>query len=321
MRKILRCFVFASALAQLALFSAAANAQTPAPLFNWGTDPASQYWSVYIGGISATRSTPSSSVVATPPTGTPGVLINANSFDNFDWKTVPEFVVQRRFDGGWMVEGRYFNLGTVNDHNQNPNVTTFRIAGIGVTILGGGTLDNTYASSLKSFELNLYKQLTSGFSVLAGYRSFRFDDHLHVGLVGTGLNISDWNDRNQLNGAQIGVSLNLMSPGVPLLFNVTAKTGWYHNSIDHDFTSQIVSRASDNGSRTAQVTELNATATYQVTNNFALRGGYMVVWLNRVGLAGEAANSTIQQPGGTASPIATGNAWYQGATFGAVITF
>ena len=320
MKKILLCLVLSFASLQTALFSAPAKAQTPAPLFNWGSDPASQYWNVYIGGMYLRRSTPGSSPIITPPTGTPGIVLNANSFD-FDWKTLPEFVVQRRFDGGWMVEGRYFRTGTDNAANGIPSITTFRIAGIGVTVLGGGALANSYESGLRSAEFNVYKQFTPGFAVLAGYRSINFQDHLHIGLVGTGLNISDWNDKNQLNGAQIGLSLNLTSPGVPLLFNVTAKTGWYHNSIDNNFTSQIVSRASDSQSKTAQVSELNTTVTYQVTNNLALRGGYMLLWMNRIDIAGEAAATTIQAAGGTASPVATGNAWYQGATFGAVITF
>lgn len=321
MKKVLFGLAFLLTVVQSALIDTSAKAQSPAtPLFNWGSDPASQYWNVYIGGMYLKRSTPDSSAILTPPTGTPGILLNANSFD-FDWKSLPEFAVQRKFDGGWMVEGRYFRTGTDSATNGLQNITTFRVAGIGVTILGGGDLVNSYQSELRSVEFNVYKQLTPGLAVLAGYRSLNFQDHLHIGLVGTGLNISDWKDQNRLNGAQIGLSLNLTSPAVPLLFNVTAKTGWYHNSIDHDFTSQIVSRASDNGSKTAQVSELNATATYQVTNNLALRAGYSLLWMNRVAIAGEAAPTTVQQPGGTASPLATGNAWYQGATFGAVMSF
>lgn len=320
MKRILFGLLYACALMQAALFATAATAQTPAPLFNWGSDPASQYWSIYVGGMYLNRSRPDSSAIATPPTGTPGVLIDAGSFD-FNWKSLPEIAVQRKFDGGWTLEGRYFNMGSETATTNVPSVTTFRIAGIGVTVLGGGALDNTYSSSLRSTEFNVYKQLTPGFAVLAGYRNFSFQDHLHVGLVGTGLNISDWNVSNHLNGGQIGLSLTLLSPGVPLVFNATAKTGWYSTSINDSFTSQVVSRASDSASKTAQVSELGLTATYQIANNFALRGGYTLIWMDSVGLASEGGPRTVQAAGGTQTTIGTGNVFFQGASFGAVITF
>lgn len=320
MKKLLLGLAVFFSLAQSVFVDTSAKAQSAAPLFNWGSDPASQRWSVYIGGISAQRSTPDSSTVITPPTGTPGVILNANAFD-FDSKTFPEFVLQYKFDGGWMVEGRYFNTGTSSASNSILNITTFRIAGIGVTILGSGDLANTYSSQLKSAEFNVYKEFTPGFALLAGYRSLRFDDHLRIALASTGLNISDWNDSSSLNGAQIGASLTLFAPGIPLQFNATAKTGWYHNSISNDFTSNVVSRNSQSASNTAQVSELDVTATYRVTNNLSLRAGYMFLWMNKVGIAGDAAPTTVQGGGGTSSPVATGNAMYQGVTFGAAITF
>lgn len=319
MKKSVIVFTLAIALAHTAFADVSAKAQSPAPLFNWGSDPASQYWSVYIGGMYLSRSRPDSAAIITTNPG-PATLLDANAFD-FNWKTNPEFILQRRFDGGWTVEGRYFQTGTLNANNGVPGVTTFRLSGIGVTVLGGGDLTNTYESNLKSAELNVYKQLTPGFAVLAGFRSFRFDDHLHIGLVGTGLNLSDWNDGNRMNGGQIGLSLTLTSPGIPLQFTATAKTGWYKNSMDNAFTSQIVSRASSSLSKTSNASELGLTATYQLANNLALRAGYMLLWMNGVALAGEAPPNTTQTAGGTSSPVSTGNVLYQGATFGAVITF
>ena len=319
MKKSVIGFAFAIALAHTAFADVSAKAQSPAPLFNWGSDPATQYWSVYVGGMYLSRSRPDSAQIITTNPG-PATLLDANAFD-FNWKTNPEFILQRRFDGGWTVEGRYFQTGTMSANNGVPGVTTFRLAGIGVTVLGGGDLTNTYDSRLRSAEFNVYKQLTSGFAVLAGYRSFRFDDHLHIGLVGTGLNLSDWNDSNRMNGGQIGASLTLMSPGIPLQFNATAKTGWYKNSMDNDLTSQVVSRNSTNLSKTSTATELDLTATYQLANNLALRAGYMMLWMNSLALAGEAPPHTTQVAGGTSSPVSTGNVLYQGATFGAVVTF
>jgi hypothetical protein len=48
----------------------------------------------------------------------------------------------------------------------------------------------------------------------------------------------------------------------------------------------------------------------------------MVLWIDGVALAGEAAATTVQIAGGTSSPTPlNGNVWYHGATFGLEYSF
>ena len=65
----------------------------------------------------------------------------------------------------------------------------------------------------------------------------------------------------------------------------------------------------------AFVGEIGATTAYQVTRHFAVRGGYQLLWLGDVALAGDAASRSLLNP----SLLRTNNysdLFYQGATTG-----
>ena len=93
-----------------------------------------------VGKIGLYRSRPSSAVVMTPPTGTPGTVFDADQF-TFGWATGTEVNAGIRGKSGWGVEGRYFTTPADVSTSPGIDVTTFRTAGIGVTVLGGGTID------------------------------------------------------------------------------------------------------------------------------------------------------------------------------------
>ena len=270
--------------------------------------------SFYVGMMYLQRSR-SGGVISTPPTGTPGTLFNADSL-HYGWDGTPEFVVQVRPADGWAVEGRYFYDRSSIANPVTVDVTSFRTAGIGVTVLGGGTLMMNGNTQFTSGEVNVIKQFTPGFSLLGGWRRITLNDNLMVGLVGTGLNITTWKETNTLEGGQIGARLAFATPGFSALqFDVTGKTGAYHNAVTNDFTSQVVSRARSSGWTPAYVTEANLGITLQLLPNVAVRGGFMMVWLNNLSLAGATAPGTVQQAGGTASPVTTNSSLhYSGAT-------
>jgi hypothetical protein len=249
-------------------------------------------------------------ITATPPTGTPGTLITGDDF-NFRWHWSPDLTARYRFGGGWSVEGRYFYSHPSDATFDVPSVTTFRIAGIGVTILGGGALNSTYSSRMESFELNAAKELFPGVSVLAGYRHFNLHDNLQVLLASTGLNIGTWNDTNKLDGAQLGASFGFVTPTIPLHLTATVKGGLYRNSASNDFTSNIVSNSLNNAERKQAVSaEADLTATYYVTDRLNISANYMALWLKDVALPDAAAQTTVQAVGGTQSPVAYNKLWY-----------
>ncbi len=318
MKRLAAGFSLALFSALILTFNSAAKAETPAPMFNWSNMNTTPAWNVYVGGLYLQRSRPSSAmVIGSSPAGS--TVMDAHSFD-FGWDTIPEFVVQRRTDNGWTFEGRYFGNLSSNATSNIANITTFRIAGIGVTILGGGPINALYSTQLQNAEFNVYRQVTPGLSLLAGFRWIELQDKLRTNLA-TATTFVSWDNSNQMYGAQIGANLMLTSPGMPLVFNASAKVGLFNNSAENRMTSNVVGGARGSSSPTSVATELNLTGTYQINNNLAFRAGYMLLWLDKVALASEAAASTTQIAGGTSSPVNTGNVWFQGVSFGLNLTF
>ena len=318
-------FVMLSAIAGTILLAPAAKADwfsTPCTLpggMNGAFVHCGSQWNFYAGPMFMQRSRPSSAAIATTPLPTPVPLVNANQF-HFGWEAGPEFIVQRWTESGWGIEGRYFNSRGAQDNYFIPTVTTFRTAGIGVTILGGGSLDTNYKTDLDSFELNVLKQITPGISVLAGFRSMRVRDQVHMNIA-TPVTFVEWDVHNKMYGGQIGVNLGFTTPGIPLQFNGTLKAGWFGTSSDNDFTSTIVARDSTKASPNSFVGEANLALSYQLLRNLSIRAAYTALYIDKVGLAGESAASTVQVAGGTSSPVSTGHIFYNGVSFGAMLTF
>src|SRR5205085_2445169 len=145
---------------------------------------------------------------------------------NFDFDAGPEVIIARRFDSGLIVEGRYFNDRDASATNSIPSITSFRVAGIGVTILGGGSINSTYTTTLDSTELNVKMPLCGSCSLLAGFRAVELHDRLRSNLA-TPATFVEWDDRNNLYGGQLGLDTNLVCRGLPLRFDGAIKAGVY----------------------------------------------------------------------------------------------
>ncbi len=316
--KIRSCLVFAI-VALSSPVAAQELCRVPGPGNQTAYSQCPPGWDIYVGGIFLQRGKSSSAAVIIPPTGTPGVVVNASDF-SYGFAGSLEYMVRYRFADGWSIEGRYFDNDTPDATFLIPNITTFRVAGIGVTILGGGSINSIANSELKSAELNLRKQLSPGFSVLAGYRYLAFDDFIHNDIATTAT-FTQWRESNRMHGAQLGVNYLFASPDMPLQFNVGMKGGFFANSIDNTFSSTIVSGATGSASKTAFMGEVNLTATYFFTPNLKLQAGYTFLYLDNVGLAGETAQATTQIAGGTSSPVNVGSLWYHGATLRLGVSF
>jgi hypothetical protein len=271
-------------------------------------------WDVVVGALYLHRSRPDPTAILTAPTGTPATVLNGSNF-RFGWDAGPDIMVRRRMNSGIIWEGRYFNDRGASAFYNIPSITTFRVAGIGVTILGGGGLNNRYTTTLDSTELNALAPISSRFAIIGGIRAIYVRDTLGVNLAGSSLNIARWDDGNQLFGGQTGISANLSNPGDRLQITGWLKAGVYNNSADNTFRSQIVASNRNSADATSFVGDANIAAAYWITPHIALRSGYQILWLDRLALATEAAPRTTQVVGGTNSPANTnGQLLYHGAT-------
>jgi hypothetical protein len=279
----------------------------------WGCEP---MWVASAGAVFLHRSRPDQAPIVTPPTGTPGVTIGGADF-GFGWDVGPDVSLMRRTASGYIIEGRYFNNRDANASFNIPAITTFRVAGIGVTILGGGSINGFYTTKLDSTELNIHVPVHSRVTLLTGFRWVELHDALRLNIA-TPATFTNWDLNNHMYGGQFGANFALTRPANPLKVNLVGKAGVYANDADNRFTSTIVGGSQDEDTATAFVGEVNLTASYRLTRHIALRGGYQVLWLDNVALASEAAAGTVQAAGGTRSTINTdGRLWYNGALAGA----
>jgi hypothetical protein len=195
------------------------------------------------------------------------------------------------------------------------------MAGIGITILGGGSLNNTYITNLDSAEINFHVPVHEGCTILAGFRYLQLIDHLEVDIVNPSI-FTKWNEENHMCGGQTGIDLDFFSPGSRLQFNGILKAGIYGNTARNHFNSVLVNSASSSTTDASFIGEIDFTASYQLTNHLACRAGYTVLWIEGVALAGDVASYTKQVAGGTSSPINTNSGlWYNGATVSLDLTW
>jgi hypothetical protein len=277
-------------------------------------------WTVSVGAVFLHRSRLDRAVIATPPTGTPGVLLNGSDFD-FGTGAGPDVSIMRRTNRGLIWEARYFNDRSAEDTFGIPTVTSFRIAGIGVTILGGGPINARYQTLLDSSEVNVHKPFGDRVTFLAGFRWVELHDSVRVDLA-TPATFVNWDDNNHMYGGQVGTRIAFTDPGNPLSLTCALKGGVYYNDADNVFTSTIVGGATGEDQTTAFVGDFNFTAGYQLTSHISIQGGYQILWLDNVAIAADSAATTTQIPGGTSSPVdADGRLWYHGATAGFVVTW
>ena len=304
---------------------AAAGLGTASPAFAQGTpaycvSDCATGFNFYVGAMVMHRSRPESAAIMTPPTGTPGVLVDAGFF-TFDLSTGAEFVGQWRTPGGLILEGRYFTGPAATATHLVPAVTSFRTAGIGVTILGGGSINSTYSSRLSNNgEGNIGKQIMPGLALLAGVRTLHFNDTFR-GNIATAVTYVQWTDDNNLVGGQIGLRMTLIAPTLPIRLDASFKYGLYRNLAQNAFTSTIVGGALSRETLVSSLGEINLSLTLQLNPVISLTAGYDGLFLGNVALASQSAAGTTQVGGGTSSPVGTGNVWYHGVTFGAGLAF
>ena len=269
-------------------------------------------WCVSFGALFLQRSRSRPAAVATPSSG-PGSIVDASQF-GFDFQPCPDVSFMYQLPSGYLVDARYFSDHGDGSDNVIDNVTSFRMAGIGITILGGGSLLNTYLTKLDGAEVNFHVPIHEGCTVFTGFRYLQLMDHFEVDAVNPSI-YTKWDEENHMCGGQAGINLDFFSPGSRLQFNGVAKAGVYGNTASNRLSSVIVGGTSDSATDAAFIGEVDFTASYQITSHIACRTGYMILWVEGVALAGDVASHTVQVAGGSSSPINTNSGlWYNGAT-------
>lgn len=304
--------ILAAALVAAQLSAAgAANAQTV------GNDTSTFY--VTGGVVIMKRSAPDNGVsVAANPAGTP---YQTGKDFKFDWEAGFDGTIGVRLMGRHAVEFRY--LGVDSDASNN-FTTPGNFIGGGFTGPGGTTVNSTYDTSLRNFELNWRYRWTDQISLLAGLRAIDLDDTQRIVLntsVATGL----YDYSNQLRGAQVGLDWSLLPKTNPLQVNLSGKLGLFHLRSEggiqefqgNNYIGGFAAKTDD----AVMAGELGISVGYQIHKNVQLRAGYQALLIDDVGLANSNSSASLLNPSLLRSNIYKDSIFYHGANLGLTVSW
>lgn len=277
-------------------------------------------WTFRGGTIFLERSNPSGTPLAFFFGAQPS--LNAGSF-NFDTQTGWDIGAQRRLNDTHSLDFRHFQVDGWNESIASAtapsSLVTFQtaLAGVGLPHF----VSASYGSLLRSAELNIRRDQNDCVTLLAGFRYLNLQESLF--LAQTGYYSHQVETYNHLYGAQIGAEVFLGSRG---RFGVDgwAKAGIYGNNTRFDYELQNL-QASSADSIAAQrgaasfVGDLGFSASYRLTPNVVLRGGYQLLWIDGVALAADQFNPPASP--GVAQVETRGDVFYHGALCGLEVTW
>jgi hypothetical protein len=270
------------------------------------------------GTVILHRSRPDAGIVVgnNPFTGT---SFSSPSDFRFGWDGGPDVTLGYRLNCCDAIEGRFF------DDDGASATNTFRTPGgfIGAGFTGpANTLfQGRYTTQLYSSELNWRHTLNDQLDFLAGFRWVELSDEMSYRINGT-VAEGDYKYRNHLYGGQLGLDWKLTDRCNPLQIDAVGKAGLYGNQASGGiFEFQGANRTfigSFEGvdTDTAFVGEVDLTASYRLSCHCAVRGGYELLWLNDVALAGNAASRSLLNPSLLRTVDNGQNLFYNGAIAG-----
>jgi hypothetical protein len=180
-------------------------------------------------------------------------------------------------------------------------------------------VDSIYQSRLHSAEFNLRFNSSFGrLTWLAGFRWIGLDEQLDMRagpLYGRYPAYFIFRTNNNLFGGQVGADVAVLDRG-PFHVGCTLKAGLYgnaaRNAFDYDDsngTSTLLS--SDRQDQVAFAGDINVTGVYQCTKHLALQGGYQLLWIQDVAIAGDQLAAVNSDAGNGIT--SNGRVFYHGA--------
>lgn len=268
--------------------------------------------------------------------GTAATLLDSNSFD-FDYEPGFEASVLFQMDNCRTFEMRYFGLSDWSERNLNvSSATGINLLTNPATTRGlSQTIESSYESELRNFEMNIRRKGWGNTSFLVGLRYTELNERLGINIFDTTgpplVEDFQWTTNNEMWGLQVGADRDLFSWCNKIRFDGRARTGLFLNDTEvHLYRQQHHGGAIipnpvfgfDNETDFAIVAELGVNGTYQLRKNWAFLFGYQVLWLDGVSLASEQVSSTSSGGGagllGGQVPLNqnNGTAFFHGFNFG-----
>ena len=273
--------------------TAAAVSDATAPLIESFEDTGFQpRWSARVGTIFLQRSRPDSTpFIINGNTG--AQLLNPSGFD-FPFTAGVDAGLIRY--GDWAdFDFRYFGANQSSASqgpiNAGPGAQ-LAIPGTGAPATDPTNLMGSAVSSLNSVEANLRRNVSQTWTLLGGFRYVSFRDAMSVNAfdpISLSRSMVGLGTTNNLFGVQVGGSAILWTRN---RFRIESafKTGIYANGASNSLSiASAGGTFTDRGQHdhTACVTDLNFVGVYQITDRWAARAGYQLLWLSGVATAAD----------------------------------
>ncbi|MEX2113091.1 MAG: hypothetical protein WD845_07885 [Pirellulales bacterium] len=271
-------------------------------------------WTVNAGAIFLTRSTPHRSPILEDST-TDTTLLNSNDF-NFNWATGADVQVTRRVDRTCALDGldvRYFGVQSWQANTSLDTAGPWQFPNSDSS-LPAAEFDSVYRSQLYSVEANAHHNIDcTGLTWLAGARWLQLNDQLNI--VATDSVATDYRTttQNKLYGAQIGMIVRAVPDDSPITLRWTSKAGVYGSATRNYWSADSTFLSADGQGQLAFVGDVNVTAAVALSDHVSLQGGYQLLWIEGVAVAGD--QFAVMQESTTQDGInSAGGAFFQGAT-------
>jgi hypothetical protein len=259
------------------------------------------------------RSTPEALNLVEDFSGSP--YLTGHQFD-FGWDTGIDATVGVQIDPDNAFDLRALYV----DSTAGASFATGGFIGLGF-VGPSANFDVGYETVLKSLEGSWNRKLTDHVTLLAGLRAMSIDDTLDSYIndtVGRAL----YAYHNQLLGVQIGADVTLTDPDSALQVNVIGKVGAFRqqsqggvqlfqpsDTLAYDLQSDVISSS-------ALSAEVGVQASYRLTDNLSVVGGYQILALNNTALASDNAAMSIYDPTLLEDNMVGNSLVYQGVKLG-----
>lgn len=280
--------------------------ECPPDTSGWFTPP-QNCWYLQAGALFLYRSHVKDQVIlVNDTTGGSALRTKDTDFNNI-FQAGPEITFGRRFDSVSAIEGTWWGTNHWQQHTQVVGANNLSLPGpIAVTtgdFFLADQVDVKYQSNLNNVEAN-YKQTMFNVTLLGGFRYFNLHEVYEIRSSDFDSGTSPYRVKthNNLMGGQIGLGFNKQCGRFGVDF--ISKAGLYGNAARletylGDFNNTVVLRNyKDNETITSFIGELNAQATYNVTDWFLIRAGYRILWLEGIALAPQQLDFTADPNAG-----------------------
>jgi hypothetical protein len=250
---------------------------------------------------------------------TPNVLTSTADL-RFPFEVGPRITLGHDFGNAYSFEASYFGIYNWHDSIINTGTNNLNLPddlGLFPAFNSDNQITITYDSIVNNGELNILHSY-GNISCLAGFRYFNLGEHLNIGANNAIIPTTgtyDVNAYNNLFGLQGGARIQQSCGNWS--YDLTGKAGVYGNAVSS--SQEVVEEgfllrdSHKTGGQVAFVGELGFNGAYQFSQNWFLRGGYQVFWVDGVALA---PNQLDFSTNPTPALNTTGSLFMQGANAG-----